>query len=476
MPDLLGLGLVDPAVRAQPEQLEAVVVDAIAGRPLEVADDVAKAGVRDIAATAASRTNDVVVMGRFASDVGVVAAWQIEPLDRAEAGEDVQGSEDRGAPDPEPLRARLGHQVGRGEMGRLIGDQSSNGAPGLRQAVALAFERDEERIGIDHGRTIPVATGFVETESQVDLKRSSHDAARRPCRAYCPDGTIVPLESAPEPRKLTRKSGAARRSEDRMAIQILRGKAGRAVTGPAPEPVAIGEDDSEIFSCPTCERPLATGVSRCPGCRTHLVRGVPLRRVVARGGLALIIALAIGGGVIGAVILIQNVVAGGLPPTSASASAGGAAPVATVDPAVPMRARSGLHQTSLINQRLANDAGKLAVALAARQPVAADIAHALRTIAADATFGASVARDVAAWPDGAALSEKLAAFYDSVGASAVRGLDASITNRAAYMTAGRRMLVVVGELRAIDAASQALAASIHFALDPVTLPRSVARP
>ena len=128
-----------------------------------------------------------------------------------------------------------------------------------------------------------------------------------------------------------------------MTLQTLRGKAGSATEAPAPElmsaapeSMVIGEDDSEIFTCPTCSRPLATGVSRCPGCGTHLVMGMPLRRAVARGGVVLVIALAIGGGVIGAIVLIQNVVAVGLAPTSATAAAAsGAAPVPTVDPALP---------------------------------------------------------------------------------------------------------------------------------------------
>jgi hypothetical protein len=271
--------------------------------------------------------------------------------------------------------------------------------------------------------------------------------------------------------------------EDHMTLQTLRGKAGRAAkAGPrdpaaAPRPIPIGEDDSEIFTCPTCDRPLATGVSRCPGCRTHLVMGIPLRRAVARGGVGLIVALAIGGGVIGAILLIQNVVAVGAVPSPAAASHdSGATPVPTVDPPLPALARSGLRQTSLINQRLATDAGKLAAAMATHEPGAADIAHALRTLAADATFGASVASNIGAWTDGAALSKRLATFYDSVGSIAANGLDVSITNRPAYLAAGRRMLSAVGELRAIDAAAQELAASVHLPLTPVTLPKGVGRP
>jgi hypothetical protein len=145
------VGLRGLAVRAQPEQLESVVVDAVAGRSFEVTDDVAKAGIRDIAAAAASRANDMVVVGHLARDVCVVAARQVEPLHGTKAGEDVQGPEDRRPPDPEPLQARLGDQVRRREMGGLIGDQLGDGPPRLRQAVALTFEGDEQGIGSDHG-------------------------------------------------------------------------------------------------------------------------------------------------------------------------------------------------------------------------------------------------------------------------------------------------------------------------------------
>jgi hypothetical protein len=161
------VGLRGLAVRAQPEQLETVVVDAIAGRPLEVTDNVAKAGVRDIAAAAAARANDVMVVGRLARDVGVVAARQVEPLHGAEAGEDVQGPEDGRPPDPEALRARLGDQIRRREMGPLLRDQLGDRPPRLRQAVALTFEGDEQGIGSEHGRTIAGDAGFVDTESQV---------------------------------------------------------------------------------------------------------------------------------------------------------------------------------------------------------------------------------------------------------------------------------------------------------------------
>ena len=138
-----------------------------------------------------------------------------------------------------------------------------------------------------------------------------------------------------------------------MTFQILRGKAGRATKAAASappaaasEPMAIGEDDANIFTCPR-----ARDRSR-PACALSGLRHAPrhghaaqARRGARRVGL--VIALAIGGGVIGAIILMQNAVAVGLPPASAAAPAGHAAPVPTVDPALPALARSGLRQTTL---------------------------------------------------------------------------------------------------------------------------------
>ena len=145
-----------------------MVVDAVARRPFEVADDVAQASVGDITAAATPRAHDVVVVGRLARDVRMVAARQVEPLHRAKTGEDVKRAEDRGPPDPEPPRARLGHQVRRGEMGGLIGDQPGDGLSGLRQAIPVTLKGDEEWIGIDHAWTIAADGLLVETESQID--------------------------------------------------------------------------------------------------------------------------------------------------------------------------------------------------------------------------------------------------------------------------------------------------------------------
>src|SRR4029453_5165008 len=61
------------------------------------------------------------------------------------------------------------------------------------------------------------------------------------------------------------------------------------------EKISIGEIEPTIFSCPSCQRPLAIGAHRCPGCGTHLMLGVQGGKasVFVVAGLAL--GLALGG-------------------------------------------------------------------------------------------------------------------------------------------------------------------------------------
>src|SRR3989442_10231220 len=40
----------------------------------------------------------------------------------------------------------------------------------------------------------------------------------------------------------------------------------------------IGSADAGIFSCPQCARPLGSENTRCPGCGTRLILGVPSQR------------------------------------------------------------------------------------------------------------------------------------------------------------------------------------------------------
>jgi hypothetical protein len=263
-----------------------------------------------------------------------------------------------------------------------------------------------------------------------------------------------------------------------VTIQTLRGKRSRGAKSKGPEPIAIGERDSNIFNCPTCARPLGVGAPRCPGCGTRLLIGVQAKRAMIFIAVGLVAGLLIGGSSMAAVAAVTRTLeppAASAAPIAVASAAPVAAPVVTpppaqVDPAVPALALSALRQATQLNQRIATDAGKLAGVLAAGDASSADIAKSLRALSTDASIGAGLATDVAAWADGSDVSIALSDLYRSMASAAASGLDASFANRAAYLSAGRRMLTAIDGLADLDGSVVALAATAGLDLQPIVLP------
>lgn len=259
-----------------------------------------------------------------------------------------------------------------------------------------------------------------------------------------------------------------------MTIDALHGPLERGRDS-SPESGAIGLPDTNIFLCPRCSRPLAVGVSRCAGCGTRLVAGVPLLKVSGFVALGLVAGLTVGGGIVAVAMSGIQQVAIAQPPVAAIPSAvpvAPAAPVVTaapppVAPLVPPAALSALRQSAVVNQRLLADADLLATALGATKPSSAEIAPLLRGLASTASFGDRLAPAVAKWDDGDAVSVALGAFYASIGRIADEGLSASLTNERAYVDAGRQMLALMDGLTDLDAASRGLAASADLELPPL---------
>lgn len=138
------------AVGAAPEQLEAVVVDAVAGPTLDVADDGTPPGVVDIVTPTARRADDVVVMGRFTRHVGMFATGQVDPLHGVYLGEQVERPEDRRPTDPESTLAGVGHEIGGGEVCRPSRDQLGDRAPGIRRSIAGVVESGADGTRVGH--------------------------------------------------------------------------------------------------------------------------------------------------------------------------------------------------------------------------------------------------------------------------------------------------------------------------------------
>ncbi|MDH4143307.1 MAG: hypothetical protein OEV61_11905 [Chloroflexota bacterium] len=254
-----------------------------------------------------------------------------------------------------------------------------------------------------------------------------------------------------------------------MTIDALHGEPTHAAGRDERSGHPIGELDANIFNCPACARPLGVGTRRCPGCATRLIGGVRATRAIGFIGVGLLAGLIVGGGTIAGVwALSRGETAAVIVAAPETVAAPGAAvsplPVATIQPpaagsTASAAARSALRQSSLLNQRLADDAAKLGSALAVAQPSTAEIAKALRALAATAAFGDRIAPDVAGWPAATDVSADLVELYAAVGRTARAGLAASLTNTGAYVDAGRAMLAITGDMAALDAAAASLAAS-----------------
>ncbi|HEY7524453.1 MAG TPA: hypothetical protein VH720_12455, partial [Candidatus Limnocylindrales bacterium] len=232
-----------------------------------------------------------------------------------------------------------------------------------------------------------------------------------------------------------------------MAINVLKGRFRLPRPQPAAtESLAIGEVDTEIFNCPVCQRPLAVGASRCPGCRTRLAMGRPLRQVAFYGGLGTAGVLA---GALTLVTLVSVVQAMGargasndLRPSAAPSEPGTTSNPRPISP-ISANTRSALDQAVTVNRRLAASGGLLRSALARKDLDSFAVAGLLRDLAADATYGADLIARVRAWSDADAVATDLELLYRDVRASARGGLAASLTNDRAYRAAGQRMLTVL---------------------------------
>lgn len=273
-------------------------------------------------------------------------------------------------------------------------------------------------------------------------------------------------------------------SEPTLAISALLNSASQAeALSPAIEPsyrnaapsyrtssyvpaLPIGEEDRNIFNCPVCSRPLATGVRRCPGCRTRLVVGVPLKRASAFVALGLVAGVLTGGGAMAAAGLSGGTAT---PPTASQApivEPSASAPPATaavtptpppLDPAVPPTARAALGQVATLHAGFLDDAADLRLELAAVDIDAFGVAQTLRSINSQSAFGLDVARRLATWDEAAALAADLDAAYNEIRTIARTGLASSVRNDAAYREAALRMVDAVAALETLDADVRALA-------------------
>jgi len=99
----------------------------------------------------------MVVMGRLAGNERVLAGGQIEPLDEAEVGEDIERSEDGCAAHAEAISMSLKEQLLGREVAIVPADEASKRAAGLGEAIAGGIEGGDDGSGADHRATISVS-------------------------------------------------------------------------------------------------------------------------------------------------------------------------------------------------------------------------------------------------------------------------------------------------------------------------------
>jgi hypothetical protein len=231
------------------------------------------------------------------------------------------------------------------------------------------------------------------------------------------------------------------------------------------ESLSIGETDANIFNCPVCSRPLATGVHRCPTCGTRLLLSTPASRVGIFVSAGVVLGLLFGwsfSAVAGALTAPRATT-----PT-ASHAPGASAPVIAVPPTpaptVPAVSRSALGQAAALDARLASAISTLRLALRDKDLDSAAVADQLRSLAADAAFGDDLASRLGMWDQAYALSLDLSNLYGSIRSTAREGLAASIQNDPAYRASAQKMLAVLAGIAPLDKRLRDLAMSVDIRL------------
>lgn len=232
------------------------------------------------------------------------------------------------------------------------------------------------------------------------------------------------------------------------------------------QPMSIGETDANIFSCPVCARPLATGAQHCPTCGTRLILATPAKRVGIFVSAGLIVGLLFGWS-FAATLAAVTAPSASAPPPVASSTPVASVPVVvrpTPVPTIPAASRSAISQAAALNSHFVGAANELRVALRAKDLDSAVVADVFRSLAADAAFGDDLASRLATWDQAYALSLDLSNAYGSVRSTAREGLGASITNDPAYRASAQKMLAVLADIAPLDRRLRELATAFDIKL------------
>jgi hypothetical protein len=240
-----------------------------------------------------------------------------------------------------------------------------------------------------------------------------------------------------------------------MSTNALRGK-GTVPVRPGDREIAIGDADHEIFNCPVCQRPLATGAPRCPGCGTRLLMGVQARKATALIGTGVMTGALVGGLIVALILLAFRPTTSSGPiviedPQQPAPSAG-----STPREPIPNSVANALVRTSGLNARMAGQLPALSAAIKPTRPNSSEIARVLRVINSDAGLAAQAVPALAAWSEGRILAAELGQYYSDVRATATAALEVTLNNASAYRRNGSRMVALLQRIDELQAAAKTL--------------------
>jgi hypothetical protein len=257
-----------------------------------------------------------------------------------------------------------------------------------------------------------------------------------------------------------------------MALQSLRSAIGMSggpsavvqEAGAPADPMTSGGTDTLVHGCPGCGRTIPKGSRRCDGCGMRLLRDVPARTATTFLGVGLV-----AGFVVGAALIAVTAPRQADPADAAGLGTGPAGPTA-VPLDVASSGLAALRGTTTLNGRLAAEAGPLARALEAKKLDVAAVVAILRRMSADTRAASAMVGALDVWADAAPQQAALASFYASLSGELNEALKASIGSAQAYRASGKRVLGILTQVPALDAASRQLAEEIDGELPPVTIP------
>lgn len=269
-----------------------------------------------------------------------------------------------------------------------------------------------------------------------------------------------------------------------MAINVLRGLRNRVAAPTAdsgdmsdemPPAVESGETQrGPRFACPTCGRPLALTEITCPSCGLKVLAGVPLRH-----GAVLIVAGVFLGLVVGVGLSVVLAFAGRPPQTATDVPAASAAavdvPGGSFDPSlvsgpVPTTAATALRLSVTIEDRLAASVASLRKQVKGKSFNAVAAATTIRSIAADAAWGADNIDRLSGWPAAAPLRAQLDGFYADLRKTARDALGVSIKDSSKYKAYAKRLISQMASIPTTRTAMEQLAAANRVSIPTVPAP------